>query len=82
MPARIVAVHDDLDFVDKLAAILRSEGHDVAAFSDPLAAWDALAGADLLTTRAQYPPGKSNGFALARMARSKRPEIRVLFTAA
>jgi hypothetical protein len=34
-----------------------------------------------LVTRMEFAPGKSNGLALARMARSKRPQIKVLFTA-
>jgi DNA-binding NtrC family response regulator len=84
MPARVVVVHDDPDFVDELATAVRSDGHDVATFADPLAAWDALEAAqriEVLVTRVQFPPGKPHGFALARMARSKRPTIRVLFVA-
>jgi len=84
MPARIVVVHDDLEFSEQLAGALRSGGHDVATYVDPLAAWDALEAAKLvevLVTRVEYSPGRSNGFALARMARLKRPQIKVLFTA-
>jgi DNA-binding NtrC family response regulator len=84
MPARVVVVYDDPDFVDQLALAIRSEGHDVAIFADPVAAWDALEAAqrtEVLVTRVQFPPGKSNGVAIARMARSKRPEIRILFVA-
>jgi DNA-binding NtrC family response regulator len=84
MPARIVVVHDDEKFTAQLATALRSCGHDVVTFPDPLAAWSALEAAKLievLVTRMEYAPGKSNGLALARMARSKRPQIKVLFTA-
>jgi DNA-binding NtrC family response regulator len=84
MPARVVVVHDDSQFVDELARRLRAENHEVATFPDPLAAWDALEAAqrtEVLVTRVQFPSGKSNGVSLARMARSKRPEIRILFVA-
>jgi DNA-binding NtrC family response regulator len=84
MPARVVVVHDEPGFVDDLVAGLNSAGHRVAVFSDPLAAWDALETAQLaeiLITRVQFPPGKSNGLALALRARANRPEIQVIFTA-
>jgi DNA-binding NtrC family response regulator len=82
MPARIVVVHDDQEFTDQLAVALRSAGHDVATFPDPLASWGALEAArliEVLVTGMEYAPGRSNGLALARMARSKRPQIKVLF---
>jgi DNA-binding NtrC family response regulator len=84
VPARIVVVYADTEFSEELATRLRTEGHDVATFPDPLAAWDALEAAKLtevLVTRVEFPPGRSNGVSLALMARSKRPGIRVLFLA-
>jgi DNA-binding NtrC family response regulator len=84
VPARIVVVYDETEFSEELAARLRTEGHDVATFPDPLAAWDALEAAKLtevLVTRVEFPPGRSNGVALASMARLKRPGIRVLLLA-
>jgi DNA-binding NtrC family response regulator len=84
MPARIVLVHDEQGYIDELATALRQAGHQVAAFTDPLAAWDALKAAqqvEVLVTRVRFRPGASNGIALARMARSNRPGIRILFTA-
>jgi DNA-binding NtrC family response regulator len=83
MPARVVVVHDEPEFVVELATALRSAGHHVATFPHPMAAWDALESAreiEVLVTRVQFQPGKSNGVALARVARTKRPGIRVLFT--
>ena len=79
MPARIVVVHDDPEFVDQLQSALRRAGRDVAAFADlmdALAALDAAQRIEVLITRMQFPPGKPNGLALARMARHKRPGIR------
>jgi DNA-binding NtrC family response regulator len=84
MPARVVLVHDDIDFREQAAAALRDAGHDVKAFSGSMAALSALeaAGAiELLITRATFPLGSPNGVALARMARVKKPGIKVLFTA-
>ena len=84
MPARIVIVHDEPDFADSLTTALRSAGHDVATFMDPQVGWNALDKAhrvELLITRVAFPPGKPNGVSLARMARYKRPGIRILFAA-
>jgi DNA-binding NtrC family response regulator len=84
VPARIVVVFDDTEFSGELAAQLRTEGNDTATFPDPLVAWDALEAAaliEVLVTRVEFPPGRSNGVSLALMARSKRPGIRVLFLA-
>jgi DNA-binding NtrC family response regulator len=84
MPARVVVVHDEPRFLEEVAADLRLAGCQVATFADPIAAWDALATAQLtevLVTQIVFPPGKSNGVALARMARAKRKEIQVAFSA-
>jgi ActR/RegA family two-component response regulator len=43
MPARIVLVHDDMNFLRKAAIAIRSAGYEVAAaFDRSLAALDAL----------------------------------------
>jgi DNA-binding NtrC family response regulator len=84
MPARVVVVHDEPDFIDRVVGALRRADLDVAAMADPLAALDALEASDrieVLVTRVQFGPGKPNGVTLARMARTKRPGIRILFTA-
>jgi len=83
-------VHDDPEFVDQLATAIGVAGYDVAVFIDPmdaLNAFDARGAVDtwrtleVLVTRVRFAPGTLNGVALARMARSKRPGIRVLFAA-
>ena len=84
MPARIVIVHDDEDFTRHTVLALQSAGHDVAVFRDPLLALDAIETAqrvEVLITRAAFPAGRSNGLSLARMTRSKRPGVKVLFVA-
>ena len=84
MPARVVVVHDEPKFSKQTVDALRLVGYEVAAFTDPMAALDALENAqrvEVLITRVRFPPRKPNGIALALMARHKRPGIKVLFTA-
>jgi DNA-binding NtrC family response regulator len=84
MPAQVVLVHDDPLFVEEGATALCAAGYEVAAFTDPMLALNALDAArtiELLITRITYPPGKPNGLALARMARTRRPQIRILLMA-
>ena len=84
MPARIVVVHDDADFNVAATVALTVAGYNVASFVDPMVALDSLAAArtvEALVTRVRFGPGKPNGIVLARMARRKRPDIRVLFVA-
>jgi DNA-binding NtrC family response regulator len=84
MRARVILVHDEPGFVCQLTTALESVGHRVTTFPDPLVAWDIVNTGqrfEALITRIQFQAGKSNGVALARMARSRQPGIRVLFTA-
>jgi len=84
MPAQVVVVHSEPAFRDDLVAALRIRGHEVAAFVDPIDAWDAFdtpQRIEVLVTEVDFLPGKSNGIALARMIRMRRPDTRVLFTA-
>src|SRR5947208_1258165 len=84
MPARVVVVHDDADFVERTVSALQAAGYDVAAFTDTMVALSSLEAAErieLLITRARFSPGQPNGVALARMAKRRRPSIKVLFVA-
>jgi DNA-binding NtrC family response regulator len=81
---RIVIVHDDPEFRATAAAALQAAGHDILACSGSMAALDALEGSDpfdLLNTRVTFTAGTPNGVALARMAKMKRPRLRILFAA-
>ena len=84
MTKSVVVVHDDPVFIERVVEALRRAGHAVVVFPEPLAALHTLddpgSDANLLITRAQFPVGKSNGIALARMTRSKRPDMKVLIT--
>lgn len=82
MPATVVIVHDDGALTAQTKAALEQNGHDVATFADPMAALQALErarSADLLITRVNFGPGKPHGVSLALMARTRRPQIKVLF---
>src|SRR5690242_7531024 len=82
MPARVVVVLNEPEIAEEAASALRAQGQDALALVDPMAALEALEGAErieALVTCLDFAPGKPNGIALGRMARLKRPGIRVLF---
>jgi DNA-binding NtrC family response regulator len=84
MPARIVVVHDDIAFLGQAVAALRSCGHDVLAFDDPITAMNALEKAsmiEVLVTGIRFREGRSNGVSLALTSRDKRPGVRAVFVA-
>ena len=84
MPARVVVVHDNPDFIDPVVAGLRGVGLDVVTFTDTMSALNALEHAqrvELMITRVQFSKGQPSGVALARMAWMKRSGIKVLFVA-
>ena len=63
---------------------MRRAGLDVAVFSDPLTALDAIESdgrVELLVTRVDFGPGRCHGISLARVAQNKRLRPKVLFTA-
>ena len=81
---RVVVVHDEPSFLDPLVTSLKAAGHDVAAFADPVLAWEALRIAsevEILVTRVQFGADKPHGVALARWARERCPAVRILFVA-
>ena len=82
MPARVVVVLDEPGFADETALALRAQGRDALALGDPMTALELLERTErleLLATSVDFAPGKPNGIALGRIARLKRPGIRVLF---
>lgn len=84
MPARIVLVHDDLEFLAALEDKLRTAGHDVAAFGDSISGFDALRSPrriEVLVTRILFQPGRPHGLSLAAAARMSRPSVKVIFIA-
>ncbi|MEJ0015694.1 MAG: hypothetical protein WDN25_03860 [Acetobacteraceae bacterium] len=82
MPARTVIVLDDRACAEAAASALQVIGIEAAYIHDPMAALDALDGAqriEVLATSIDHGRGKPNGIALALMARMKRPGIKVVF---
>jgi DNA-binding NtrC family response regulator len=84
MPANIIFVHDDREFLKGAASALSLAGHNVVMFREPIEALNALETGqyEVLITRARFPVGQLNGVALAQMARMKQPWIKVVFTIA
>ena len=83
MPGQIVVVHDDAEFLEENVTTLQCAGYDVVAFTDSMTATDVLLNSshiELLITRVRFPDNTPNGVALGRMARIRRPGIKVLFT--
>ena len=81
MPARIVIVGSNPSLTEQARQAFTGAGHDVAVFTNPLKGLDALERAnriELLITDIDFGPGRLNGAALARMARFKKPGVRVL----
>jgi hypothetical protein len=82
MPARFVLVHDDPWFTNSL---MKQLGSDLAWFEDPILALKALESAktvEFLLTRLQFADRQPLGLSLARLARTARPDVRVIFTGA
>jgi DNA-binding NtrC family response regulator len=82
MPAPIALVLDQAAFASQVTAALQAMGHETVALDGPIAALEALENAariELLVTCLDHGINKPNGVALARMARLRRPGIKVLF---
>src|SRR6267154_2280999 len=83
MPATIVVVHEDPIFRTELHRALLAVGHDTTTFSNPTLALTALRMAqktEVLITSVQFGD-QPVGLSLARVARSARPGVKVIFTA-
>jgi DNA-binding NtrC family response regulator len=86
MPAPIVLVHDDRDFLGNAEAALRAAGIEVAAFSSSLAALEALEQASVakvLVARDNFAArGDPNGISLVLVARRRRPTLKAVILCA
>jgi CheY-like chemotaxis protein len=81
---RILLVDDDLAFGDATARVLRAAGFEVFQAADHRLALDDLESTrpiDLLITDIVMPD-RVNGVALSRMARMRRPELKVIYLTA
>lgn len=81
MSTRILLVDDEEGFRYATAKALREAGFDVSDVSDHRGALNEISSdrdIDILVTDVVMP-NNVNGFALARMARMKRPQIKVIY---
>jgi hypothetical protein len=84
MPAQIIIVHGDHELVSAVLGEVPKAGRSIVAMPDPIQALDVLAAStrvELLITHVDFPQGKPHGVSLARMARLRRPALKVLFVA-
>jgi CheY-like chemotaxis protein len=82
--ARILVVDDDAVFGDAAAKVLRAAGFEVSLAPDHRLALEDLESTrpiDLLITDVVMPE-RVNGVALSRMARMRRPELKVIYLTA
>jgi CheY-like chemotaxis protein len=82
--ARILLVDDDLAFGDAIARVLRAVGFEIFPAPDYRLALEELESnrrIDLLITDIVMPD-RVNGVALSRMARMRRPDLKVIYLTA
>ena|SRR5215469_6426862 len=78
--SRVMVVDDEADVLDTLAGILTQAGHTVVKAHSGIEALDFLdrgVPLDLVLTDVLMPG--LNGFNLARMAKTRRPSLKVLY---
>jgi CheY-like chemotaxis protein len=78
--ATVLVVDDDVDVLETLVAIVKSGGHRTVKAGSGTAALDILDGetdVDLMLTDIVMPG--LNGFNLARMARMRRSDLKILY---
>jgi CheY-like chemotaxis protein len=78
----ILVVEDDQPLAYSLAKQLETAGYTVKSVGSSMTALDVLdskANIDLLLVDIVMPPGQPNGLALGRMARMKRPGVKVAY---
>jgi CheY-like chemotaxis protein len=84
MGTRILVVDDEEAFRYSTTKALKDAGYDVSAVPDHRGALAELSSdrpIDLMVTDVVMP-NSVNGFALARMARMKRPDLKVVYVTA
>src|SRR5262245_14226952 len=83
-PARILVVDDDLVVGEATARVLRSAGFEVSLAPDYRQALEDLESTrpiDVMITDIVMPD-RVNGIALSRMARMRRPDLKVIYLTA
>jgi CheY-like chemotaxis protein len=81
----VLMLEDDPDFAAAAAEAMRGAGLEVLTALHPWDAFHHLDGGreiDLFLTDIRMPRGMPHGFAMARMARYRRPKLKLLFITA
>src|SRR5262249_50810080 len=82
--ARVLVIDDEPHFLRAATNALAGAGYDVVSASDYMSALEQVSGepkVDLLVTDIVMPSGM-NGFALARMAKVRQRDLKVLYMTA
>jgi CheY-like chemotaxis protein len=82
---RVLVVDDDEAFLYVVKKHLEASGYEVIPFLDWLGVLEVLESderIDALVTDLRLPPGTPNGHSLGRMARRKRPQLKVVYMTA
>jgi DNA-binding NtrC family response regulator len=82
MPARVLVVDCEPGFLSAAETALQAAEVDVAVCDDSMTALTLLETAkviELLVTCVVFPKGQPHAIAVAKMARLKRPDVKVLF---
>lgn len=84
--ATVLLVEEDEPLAERIGELLRAAGHEVCHAVDSLAALKIVdtpeRRLDVLVTPIHMPPQRPHGFALARMARLRRPGLAVIYLTA
>jgi CheY-like chemotaxis protein len=81
LPRRVLFVDDDQVFAESSARVLRGAGYEVQVAPDYRLALEVLEGnapVDLLVCDIVMPD-RVNGLALGRMARLRRPDLKIIY---
>jgi CheY-like chemotaxis protein len=82
--ADVLIIDDDEDFAEAVAAVLESEGYQVALEHDPANVMECLnrKQPDAILLDVMFPENPSEGFELARRIRKQYPEMPILMLTA
>jgi CheY-like chemotaxis protein len=81
--ARVLFVEDEISILILAESVLQGLGHSTlsaASVSEALALFEKPEKIDLLFTDIRLPEGDLSGFELAKAAREKNPNLKVLYT--
>jgi CheY-like chemotaxis protein len=78
----VLLIDDDEAFAYATSRVIRGAGHRVITFTDSrkaLRILETVQDFDVVVTDVVMPDGHPNGFAIAQMARSRNPDLKVVY---